>query len=238
MSFRCLAIETATELMSLAACHGERVASCEAQPARDETQRVYLHAERLLGDLGLRWQDLDCVAFGCGPGSFTGVRMAAAAAQALGFALGIPICRRSSLAIMAATAIRQLDAQMVGVCLDARMERAYLGLYRGDGSGGVVPVLADTLVDPANYRLPGHEPFAAVGPGWLAYSPWLDRHAARVTRVVPELLPSALDLLSMAREDYRAGVLVTAEEALPEYLGLAPASVLAVAAPDPAGGAG
>lgn len=236
MSFRCLAIETATDRMSLAVCRGEQLAVWEAQPARDETQRIYQHVERLLGELQLRLQDLDCVAFGCGPGSFTGVRMAAAAAQAFGFALGIPVCRRSSLAVMAATALREVDGDTVGVCIDARMGRAYLAVYRRHADRGVVPVVADSLVDPASYRLPVGEPFVAVGPGWGAHAVLSERHAALISRIWPALLPSARDLLNMARDDHRHGCLVTPDEALPEYLGLAPASVLAAAAPDPGRG--
>jgi tRNA threonylcarbamoyladenosine biosynthesis protein TsaB len=236
MTFRCLAIETATDLMSLAACSGERVAAWESQPARAETQRIYQHAERLIGELGLSMQALDCVAFGCGPGSFTGVRMAAAAAQALGFALGIPVCRRSSLAVLAATALRQVDADTVGVCLDARMARVYLAVYRRGAAGDVVAVVPDALVDPATHRLPVAAPFVAVGPGWGAYPCLAERHAAFVSCVMPDLLPSALDLLSMAREDRRTGALVTPEQALPEYLGLAPASVPQGTPRDPAGG--
>jgi tRNA threonylcarbamoyladenosine biosynthesis protein TsaB len=222
--------------MSLAACRGEQVVAWEAQPARDETQRIYQHVERLLGELRLRLQDLDCVAFGCGPGSFTGVRMAAAAAQALSFALGIPVCRRSSLAVMAATAFCEVDGDTVGVCLDARMGRAYLAVYRRHADRGVMPMVADSLVDPASYRLPVGEPFVAVGPGWGAYAVLSDRHAALISGILPALLPSARHLLNMARDDYRHGRVVTPDEALPEYLGLVPASVLAAAASDPASG--
>ena len=225
MSFRCLAIETATDMMSLAACHGARVSTWEARPAREETHRIYQHAERVLGEVGLRISDLDCVAFGCGPGSFTGVRLAAAATQAIAFALGVPVCRRSSLAVLAAGVMRTTGATRVGVCLDAHMQRAYLALYRADGEGVVVPVVSDALVDPRDYRLMDVAPFLAAGPGWIAYPDLLKHHAARITRTEPELLPSSRDLLSMAIADYRAGALVTAEQALPEYLGLVPASV-------------
>jgi tRNA threonylcarbamoyladenosine biosynthesis protein TsaB len=228
MNFRCLALETATDLISLSACHGKRSATWERQPAREETPRIYQHAERVLAEVGLKLPELDCVAFGCGPGSFTGVRVAASAAQALAFALGVRVCRRSSLAILAAGIMRRTGQQRVAVCLDARMERAYLALYRAEGGRGVVPVIGDELIDPRVYQLEGQEAFVAAGPGWNAYPALGERHAGRITHLIADALPSSTDLLAMAIDDYQAGALVTAEQALPEYLGLVPASVAEV----------
>jgi tRNA threonylcarbamoyladenosine biosynthesis protein TsaB len=217
-----LAIEAATEQFGLAACRDGGSAIWQARPARDETQRVYQHAERVLAEVGARFDDLDFVAFGCGPGSFTGVRIAAAAVQAIAFARRIPVCRVSSLAVLAAGAGRALGAQMVATCLDARMGRAYLALYRVGPDGFVAPVGSDALVDPRDFILPGEEGFAAVGDGWLAYPGLLARHGSRAAVVDGNLLPSPRDLLEMACQDFRAGRTVSAGEALPEYLGQGP----------------
>jgi tRNA threonylcarbamoyladenosine biosynthesis protein TsaB len=222
MNFRCLAIETATDLMSLAACNGERRAIWESRPAREETQHIFRHAEEILAEAGTTLGELDCVAFGCGPGSFTGVRMAAAATQALAFALAIPVCRRSSLAVLAAGAVRSIGAGLVATCLDARMEHAYFALYRADPHRGVVPVIADVLIEPQTFVITSAEPFFAAGPGWRAYPGFYARHSALLTGTDEQLLPSSRDLLSMAALDYKAGVTIAAETALPEYLGLAP----------------
>lgn len=218
-----LAIEAATEQFSLAACRGGQQVSWEARPARDETQRIYEHAERLLDRLGATLGDLDFVAFGCGPGSFTGVRVAAAAAQAIAYARAIPVCRVSSLAVLAAGAARAPDAGWIATCLDARMERAYVALYRAVPGQRVVAEFPDAWIDPRDFLLPGIERFVAVGGGWLAYPDLLARHGARVAASVPDLLPSAVDLLSMALADFRAGRTVLPHEALPEYLGQRPA---------------
>ena len=221
-NFCALAIEAGTERMSLAACAGGRSLLWETKPARRETHRIYEHAKRLLLEVGADFSRLDCVAFGCGPGSFTGVRMAAAAAQAIAFARSIPVCRRSSLAVLAAGAARMLGAQLVATCLDAWMERVYLAVYRAGPGQDVTPVVPDALVDPLEYAIAGGEPFVAVGPGWLAYPPLLARHRGRITTLQPGLLPSAADLLSMAVADFGAGRTVQAHEALPEYLGHMP----------------
>jgi tRNA threonylcarbamoyladenosine biosynthesis protein TsaB len=218
-----LAIEASTDRLSLAACHDGRVECRDWRPARDETQRVFEHAWHLLTAVGADLGRLDFIAFGCGPGSFTGVRVAAAAAQAIALARSIPVCRVSSLAVLAAGAGRELGASLVATCLDARMERAYAALYRVLPGKGVAPVLADAWIDPCEFLLPGNEAIVAVGDGWLAYPELLARHRSRVEALEPGLLPLARDLLSMAILDFHAGRTVDAHEAVPEYLGQMPA---------------
>jgi tRNA threonylcarbamoyladenosine biosynthesis protein TsaB len=217
-----LAIEAATDQFSLAACRAGRFVCWETRPARDETQRIYEHAGRLLAESGASLKDLDFVSFGCGPGSFTGVRMAAAAAQAIAFARSIPVCRLSSLAVLAAGAARATGADLVAPCLNARMERAYVALY--SVAPGKLPqaIVRDRLISPGDFALPGDMPFTAVGDGWRAYPAILARHESRLIAVDAELLPSARDLLSMAIVEFHAGRTVTPQEALPEYLGQAP----------------
>jgi tRNA threonylcarbamoyladenosine biosynthesis protein TsaB len=218
-----LAIEAATDQLGVAACRGARTVLLEARPARDETQRIYEHAARVLQDVGAALHDLEFVAFGCGPGSFTGVRIAAAAAQAIGFARDIPVCRVSSLAVLAAGAgVVRGSGRLVVACLDARMERAYIGAYRVMPEA-VEVVVPDAWIDPAAFELPGDEPFVAVGDGWAAHPRLAERHRARVANLDAALLPSARDLLSMALRDFRAGRTWRPEEALPEYLGQVPA---------------
>ncbi len=223
-----LALEASSDRLSLAARCGARVEYFEVMPARKATAAVYEHARQLLGRLGAGFADLDYVAFGCGPGSFTGVRVAAAVAQALGYSCSIPVCRISSLAVLAAAAGPGLHA----ICSDARMGRAYAGLYRvgpvervGTALAAVpAPVMPEALVDPLTFTFPGKEPFTALGDGWQAWPVLRGRHESRLLAACPELLPSARDLLSMADLEFSAGRVVAPADALPEYLGQAPAS--------------
>ncbi|MCC7257734.1 MAG: tRNA (adenosine(37)-N6)-threonylcarbamoyltransferase complex dimerization subunit type 1 TsaB [Gammaproteobacteria bacterium] len=222
MSLPCaLALEAATAQLSLAACRGGRLEVLDLQPAREHTGRIVEHATQLLEAVGGDFATLDFVAFGCGPGSFTGVRVAAAVVQALAFAHDLPVCRVSSLAVLAAGAGRVLGPGCYGICQDARMGQAYVALY--DVAEAPRPVVADALADPGTLRFDGDQPFVALGDGWTAFPDVLARHRQRVTRVAGDLLPSARDLLSMATAQYRAGATVSAELALPEYLGQAPA---------------
>ena len=218
-----LAIEAATDQLSLAARRGVRLEVLDLRPARDHTGMVYEHAKRLMEAVGADFDALDFIAFGCGPGSFTGVRIAAAAIQALAFSRSLPVCRVSSLAVLAAGAARALGPGLYGICQDARMEHAYLALY--EAGPQLRPVLADTLVDPRELMMPGAEDFIALGDGWLAFPELLERHRARILSVQAHLLPSALDLLSIAEDDFRAGRTLAPHEALPEYLGQMPARI-------------
>lgn len=215
-----LALEASSDRLSIAAGRGGRVECFEAMPARTATDAVYEHARDLLRRLGAGFADLDYVAFGCGPGSFTGVRVAAAAAQSLAYAGSIPVCRISSLAVLAAGAGPGLH----GICVDARMGRAYAALYRVAGDGAPLPLMAEALVDPAAFAFPGGEPFIALGDAWRTQPALLERHRPRLLAQRTELLPSARDLLSMAGREFAAGRTVAAAGALPEYLGQAPAS--------------
>jgi tRNA threonylcarbamoyladenosine biosynthesis protein TsaB len=219
-----LAIEASTDQLSLAMCRGGKSAHWAIRPARDETQRVYEHAARLLAKSGASLRDLDFVAFGCGPGSFTGVRVAASAAQGIAYALSIPVCRISSLAVLAAGAARTMGAKMIATCLDARMERVYVALYDLTESGIPHAVMRDQLIRPDDIQLPGHEPFTAVGDGWRAYPAALEPHGSRVLALDAGLLPSARDLLSIAIDEFHSGRTVGPQEALPEYLGQAPSA--------------
>ncbi len=216
-----LAVEAATGQLSLAACRGARVEVLELQPAREHTDRIYEHAAAVLAAVGADFGALDCVAFGCGPGSFTGVRVAAAVAQALAFARDLPVVRISSLAVLAAGAARVHGSANYGICEDARMGQAYAGLYQG----GPMPValMPDALVEPSGLEFPGVTPFIALGDGWAAFPELHERHRSRLVALDTALLPSARELLSMALEEFRAGRTLRAEQALPEYLGQAPA---------------
>jgi tRNA threonylcarbamoyladenosine biosynthesis protein TsaB len=153
------------------------------------------------------------------------VRIAAAAAQAVAFARGLPVCRISSLAVLALGAGRAMGAERIAACLDAHMGRAYLGLYRVVPAQGDVQVLcADSLVDPGRFMLNCSDRFVAVGNGWHAYPELLARHGSRIAAVDAGRLPSVLDLLDLASVDFHAGRTATAFDALPEYLGSGPAT--------------
>lgn len=99
--FRCLALETGVRPQSVAACNGDRHFETYLPGGASIAAVLYETIDEVLDQAGLSLDDLDCIAFGRGPGAFTGLRVAAAAAQGLATGLGIRLCAVSSLAALA-----------------------------------------------------------------------------------------------------------------------------------------
>jgi tRNA threonylcarbamoyladenosine biosynthesis protein TsaB len=215
--FACLAVEASSPVSSIAACAGGRVACSEYGSPGEQSRQVYACVSDVLREVGLGLQELDCIAFGRGPGGFTGLRVGAAVAQALAFGAGLPVCRISSLAALALAAMREHGVEHVAACIDARMGEAYIGIYRRDGDR-VVAELEDQLVTPATYTLPGEGKLFAAGGGWDAYPELAATNAAHLEGQDISLIPAADALLSLAVASYRDGQMVAPHEAVPNYV--------------------
>jgi tRNA threonylcarbamoyladenosine biosynthesis protein TsaB len=219
--FNCIAIETATTNCSVAACAGDRVASVQLADPRASSRQLYQALQEVMSKVDLQPTLLDCVAFGCGPGSFTGVRIAAAAAQGVAFAQSLPVCRVSTLAAMAVTAAEDSsgDATPVAVCLDARQGEVYMGLYGWEADGLPVALQPDALVQPAAMLLPtDHGRMLAVGNGWSVWPEMQERNQVALTDCMPGIWPDALAVLSIARRQFERGLVVAPADAIPNYV--------------------
>lgn len=216
--FSCLAIETATDLPSLALLHGDSLTLRESRGLRAPSRHVFEWVRELLAESALSLDDLDCIAFGAGPGSFTGVRVAVAMAQGLGYARQLPLCPVSTLAALAAGAFRRTTADAVACCLDAHMGEVYVGAYCRDPEEGVRALGPDVLAGPDAVTLPGTGAYCAAGPGWATYPQLTSWMQDRLSGVEPDLLPSAADVARLARPQFLAGRFVQAAEARPNYL--------------------
>jgi tRNA threonylcarbamoyladenosine biosynthesis protein TsaB len=216
--FKCLAVETASEEMSVAACRGEQRSERREAPTGGRARPIFKLIQAVLGDLQLDLAELHCVAFGCGPGSFTGLRVGAAAAQSIAFGANLPVCRISSLAALARGAMRLHGCSQAFACKDARRSQAYAAVNQTELEGRIRVVLPEQLVCPDTFRLETPEPFFAAGPGWSAYPELAARHRDLLMGADCELLPRAADLLPLAADRYQLGELVSPEHALPNYL--------------------
>jgi tRNA threonylcarbamoyladenosine biosynthesis protein TsaB len=213
-AFRCVAVETATGRGSVAACHADRVVVRELDEGQTSSRQIYRLVSDALDELGCTIAQLNCVAYGCGPGSFTGVRVAASVAQALAYSQSLPVCRISTLAALAAPAIQR--DQPVAACLDARMGEAYVAVYKYGEGGGVIQELADRLVNPAEFKLADGFPGAiAIGPGWDVWATMLDGHEGEVRA---DVWPDASAVLGLAKNMYARGETVGAADAIPNYV--------------------
>ena len=174
---------------------------------------------KLLARLDLEPADLDCVAFGCGPGSFTGVRVAASATQGLAFARGIPVCQVSTLQALAWQGLaqyKQTPPTAVAVSLDARMGEAYVGVYDVVAGQPGAASYVDALVKPEDFSLLDTCPHAlALGEGWRVFPQLRSGHEGSCE---PDVWPTAIGVLELARRQFAAGDTLAPAAALPNYL--------------------
>lgn len=213
-----LAFDTSTEACSAALGLGDAILEREELAPRRHAELILPMVDSLLQEAGLRLRDLDALAFGRGPGAFTGVRLAAGIAQGLALGAGLPVAPVSSLAALAQGATdHQADALLA--TMDARMGEIYWGLFE-PANGGVARLAAGERVsDPAAVTLPAGRSFFAIGSGWEAYGALLaERFKGRVTGAAPARRPRARDLLPLARAELQQGQGLPPEQALPVYL--------------------
>lgn len=214
-----LAVDTATEACSAALLVGDKLFSRWEEAPRDHTRKILPMVQAVLEDAGISLSDLDAIAFGRGPGSFTGVRIGISVAQGLAFGAGVPLIGISTLAAMAQGAYRLDGAEQVLTAIDARMNEVYFGRYELiDGRmqlvGDEVVSEPAALVD-ARGKLTG--PVTCVGTGFETYGETLSGLADELA-VSQVRFPAAEDMLQLARAAWLAGEAVPVEQATPVYL--------------------
>lgn len=224
-----LALDTSTEFCSVALLRSDASSTTsEAAPPRiwmrhEQTgavssTRVLPAVRELFDEAGLALAQCHAVAFGAGPGSFTGLRTATGVAQGLAFGLGVPVVPISTLLACAESVrLRHPAVSRVLAVLDARMDEVYWADYAWDPAAGewrtvTPPSLGapDSLVAPA-------EPFALAGNAARAFGSRLTA-AGRAAVIDHDALPHAQPLALAALRAYRAGRTVSAEHAAPEYV--------------------
>ncbi|CAM6191562.1 tRNA (adenosine(37)-N6)-threonylcarbamoyltransferase complex dimerization subunit type 1 TsaB [Citrobacter sedlakii] len=217
---RILAIDTATEACSVALWNdGSLTAHFELCP-REHTQRILPMVQDILTQSGLSLTELDALAYGRGPGSFTGVRIGIGIAQGLALGAELPMIGVSTLATMAQGAWRKSGATRVLAAIDARMGEVYWAEYQRDENGlwhgeETEAVLKPEQVEGRLQQLDGE--WVTVGTGWPAW-PDLGKQSALALRDGGILLPAAEDMLPVARQLLAAGKTVAVEHAEPVYL--------------------
>jgi tRNA threonylcarbamoyladenosine biosynthesis protein TsaB len=211
-----LALDTATEACSVALLHDGRVLSHYEVIPRMHAQRLLPMIQQLLGEAGIALSAVDGIAFGRGPGAFTGVRIAVGVVQGLGFALNRPVMPISDLAVIAQRAYREHGAHQVATAIDARMDEVYWGCYRAE-QGEMRLAGSEAVLAPEQVSLPrdASGDWFAAGTGW-------GTHAARLplqpVGMAENLLPHAEDLLTLAGFAWARGEAVDADQAQPVYL--------------------
>ena len=217
-----LAIETGTDACSCALLHAGEIIALDAVAPRLHTELLLPMIDSLLEDAGVGLGSLDVIAFGRGPGSFTGLRIACAVAQGLAFGANRPLVAVSTLQTVAAGMRRERGARRVLVALDARMGEVYWGGFEWDGVA-MGPVFDESVGPPHAVPVPAGDGWAGAGPGWSAYRADLEGRLAehladRPDTVDAQRLPEAVDMLEPARLAVEGGLVVAPEDAAPVYL--------------------
>jgi tRNA threonylcarbamoyladenosine biosynthesis protein TsaB len=207
-----LAFDTSTDTLSVALSPGAGAAVLETTGAGGPHASAALipAVEALLARAGLALRELDAIAFGRGPGSFTGLRTATAVAQGLGFGSGVPVLPLDTLRAVAEEAHASSGATRVVAMLDARMGEVYFAAYEREGD------LWITRQAPAL----GQPEAAAVPPGWTVAGNVLQLYAQRLPpgRAVMAALPTARALLRLAPAALADSRLRPPADPLPLYI--------------------
>ena len=214
-----LAIETSAEACSAALLVGGAVRErFEVQPQR-QSELILPMMDGLLAEAGLSITALDALAFGRGPGSFTGVRIAAGVVQGAAYAADLPVVPVSTLAALAQGHWRVAGHARVLVAADARMNEVYWAACAADAAG-VMRVVGNEIVCPAaDVPVPSSGGWEGIGSGWPAYGETLlARLGDRLRQVCPTVHCHAQDVAAIAAADFAAGRCLAAASALPVYL--------------------
>jgi len=209
-----LALETSTELCSAALWRDGGIETREAQAGQKHSELLLPMVDALLAGQHLKLKDIDGIAFGAGPGSFTGLRIACGVAQGLAFGAAVPVLGVSTLLALAEAS----GAGRAVCCLDARMNQLYQAAYEKRGGGW------QTVHEPGLYA-PGDAPplpgngWVGCGNGFAVYRAALERrYQGQLAEIVDDLLPHAREIAVLAARGFARGQGVPAEQAAPLYV--------------------
>jgi tRNA threonylcarbamoyladenosine biosynthesis protein TsaB len=213
-----LALDTSTEACSVSLGIGDRSIDRYVELERGHAEQLLPMIDELLAEGGIALKSLDAIAFGRGPGGFTGVRLAASVAQGLGFGAGVGVVPVSDLAAVAQRVIQMSPAtSQVLVVNDARMREVYWARFEAiegpvlTGEERVGPAAAIVLPEKAG-------PWVAAGRGLAAWPELAARCRDAGATLHPDLLPRSSEVLALARPMVAAGKVLPPEAALPVYV--------------------
>ncbi len=212
-----LAVDSATEACSAALLHEHGLIERYELIGRGHAERLLPMVDELLAEAGIGLAAVDAIAFGCGPGGFTGLRIAAGITQGLAWGAQIPVLPVSDLAAVAAAGSRISASDRILVCMDARMGQVYWAAF-DCRSGEPLPLTPEAVADPGDVMPPGAAPWFGAGHGFAAYPALTTHLGGRLAGTAAELLPRAGDIAAIGAIGFAAGRGLPAAQALPVYL--------------------
>jgi tRNA threonylcarbamoyladenosine biosynthesis protein TsaB len=214
-----LAIDTATEACSAAVLREGRLYERFQLAPREHNRLILPMISELLKESGVEPAELHAIAFGCGPGSFTGVRIAAGVTQGLALGLDLPVIPISTLAALSLEAMDAESAELAYACIDARMNEVYWGVYERECEGSVRLIGCESVMPAANVRGLDGKLGVGVGSGWATYSEVLaDQLGNGLGKVLADRFPRAGLIAKLGAQSLKRGGGLPAEQAMPVYL--------------------
>jgi len=209
-----LALDTSTEACSVAIWIDGNVFE-RFELGSQHSARILPMVDEVLAEAGLALPQLDALAFGRGPGSFTGLRIGAGVVQGLAFGAELPVAPVSSLSALA----QGQGADKILAAFDARMHQVYWGVYVRNKEGLVELQDKEIVIAPKNVPIPQDEGWVGAGSGWDQYSEDLLQHLNNhVTSWNKHGFPHAQEVALLGAAEFEKGNTVSAEEALPIYI--------------------
>lgn len=224
-----LSLDTSTEVLSLALQLGDNTFTQSQIAGNASSQLILPQIQGLLDAANVKLSDLDGIAFGAGPGAFTGVRIACGVAQGLGFGANLPVVGVSTLLALAEAS----GEDNVIACLDARMGEIYHAAFIKNNmsekhenswhetleTSVIKPEAAPILASGASKMMMHEKAWVGVGSGWGAYGETLSAiYAQNLSQILPEISPTAEAILRLATPIFAAGLAKPASEAAPIYI--------------------
>jgi len=214
---RLLALDTSTEACSVALLLDGELRMRFELTERSHAELVLPMVEGVLRDAGLALTDLDGLAFGRGPGAFTGLRIASGVAQGLAFGAGLSVAPVSSLAAVAEQVPAAPDEPVL-VCNDARMGEVYWGVFRRAADGAVTALCSEVVSPPDAVGVGAPAPRHVAGNALPRYPALADRLRAAGLQFHDGVYPRADAVARLGAIELAAGRGVPAQEALPVYV--------------------
>jgi tRNA threonylcarbamoyladenosine biosynthesis protein TsaB len=210
-----LAIDTSSAICSVALLIEDKVISVDKKLPLQQAQHILPMINELLCSNEIELKQLNALAFGCGPGSFTGIRIATSVIQGLGFGLNKPIIPISSLAALAQAAYHDLGWKKLLVGIDARIQEVYWGAYQVGEHGLVSLIGKEIVIKPEELLFPESFDWYGVGDAWDIYRNQIHFQPLAIDM---NRFPLALGVLELAKSFYLRKEWVSAAEALPVYV--------------------
>jgi tRNA threonylcarbamoyladenosine biosynthesis protein TsaB len=208
-----LALDSSASACSVAIMQDDEIAMQHQVAPMQQAQLILPMIDEIMQQSNVSFDQLDALAFGCGPGSFTGVRIAASVIQGLAYATELPIIKISSLAATAQAAFTDLGWKKLLVAMDARISEIYFGAYAVNARGLVELMGEESISAPDKIIFPAGDNWYGVGNAWEVY-----HIAYQPSRIDASRLPMASAIATLAKEKFQNKEWTALEDAIPAYL--------------------